>query len=238
MNEQSIKDAILNGSAFSSYSSDSSVENVIRWKICDAMTLRGQNPDENTLQTVCRKIASIILRDYPKLTDNEFEIILEAGISGELGKETWVSGASILQWIRTYSNHPSRIAIIDEQEEEKSDKHRLSKAEIEELNDKACKEKAKSAFEYYKEKGTIFSGKDSRGFHLPQFASIVYERLKNQGFIKEPSEDDLVMAAEYADRKVVEHKTKKEFLPAAHQDWMGSYLLEQYFKDICNGIPQ
>lgn len=235
MNEQSIKDAIQNGSAFGSYSSDSSVENVIRWKIYDAMTLRGQGREESAMQTICRKVASVILRDYPNLTDNEFEIILEAGISGELGKDTWVSGASILQWMRVYSNHPTRIAIIDEKEEERNDSHRLTRSEVEELNEKACKEKAKSAFEYYKEHGTIYSGSDPRGLHLPQFASIIYHRLKDEGYIKEPDANRTAEAEAYADRKVAEKMTAKEFIPSAREDWMGSYLLEQYFKDICNG---
>lgn len=237
MNEQAIRDAIIGGSAFCSYPSDSGVEQVIRWKICDAMSMRGQkDTDEGAMQTLCRKLATIILRDYPKLTDKEFELILESGISGELGKETWVSGAGILQWMRNYSNHPSRIAVVDEQEEEKTDKHRLTKEEIEELNDKAVKEKAKSAFEYYKEHGTIYSGSDPRGLHLSQFASIIYHRLKDEGYIKEPDANRIAEAEAYADRKVAEKMTAKEFIPSAREDWMGSYLLEQYFKDICNGV--
>ena len=234
MNEQTIKDAIATGTRFGDYNSESAIEQVIRWKVCDAGKLRGQQLNEDSiLQTSCRKITDVILRDYPTLTDKEFEILLEAGVSGEFGKETWVSGAIILQWMRIYNRHPSRLAIVDEQEDAKKEqKHRKTQAEIDALNDQTCREKARSAFEYYKEHGTIFADADARGFHLPQFAAIVFEWIKTHADVKQPSKTQLLAANEYADNMIAKRNTRREYIPAAHADWVQCYLLEQYYNDI------
>lgn len=251
MNQQSIKAAIETGKQFGQYDSKSQIEQVVRWKVTDAMKLRGQvGGDEGMMQTSCRRITDVIIRDYPTLTDKEFDILLEAGVSGEFSKDTWVSGAVILQWLRQYNRHALRIAIIDEQDNaDKETKHRRTKADIEAMNNAACKEKARSAFEYYKQHGTIFGNEKmpedlkederaayfadkARSFHLPQFAAIVWEWIKAQGGVAEPSEERMLEANRFADDKIASANTRKEYVPAAHDDWRDSYLLEQYYKDL------
>lgn len=240
MNELSIKNAITTGTRFDNYASESGIEQVIRYKVIDAMKLRGQSgSDEAMLQTICRKTTEIILRDYPALTDKEFDILLEAGVSGEFGKETWVSGAIILQWLRLYNRHASRLAIVDEQEDEnKQQRQRKTKAEIDELNDKTCREKARSAFEYYKQNGTIFAGADSRGFHLPQFAAIVYEWIRTHGYVPEPTTTQINAAREYASNQIARNNTRREYIPAAYEDYVNSYLLEEYYKGLLTNKQQ
>lgn len=235
MNEQAIADAIFQGSAFSTFSSIDLVEKAVRWAIVDAMRLRGQTgSDDSMMQTITHKVSEVILRDYPSLTDKEFSLMLEAGISGELGRETWVSGASILQWMRSFMNHASRIAIIDKQAEAEEVRHRRTLEEIEEMNNLACREKAHSAYDYFKEHGVIFSGEDPRGFHLPQFASIVWQWIKTHTQVKEFAREQENAADAYADEQIAIHRTKKEYIPAAREDWRNSYFLEQYFNDIKN----
>ena len=234
MNEQAFADAIAQGSAFSTYDSIDLVERAVRWAVVDAMKLRGQSAGDDMLNTTTRKVAEIILRDYPNLTDKEFNMLLEAGISGELGRETWVSGASILQWLRSFTNHASRIAIIDKQTEAEEVKHRRTKEEIEQMNDLACREKAHAAYEYYKENGTIFASEDPRGFHLPQFAAIVWQWIKTHAQVIEADREREKKAEDYATEQIAIHRTKKEYIPAAWQDYKDSYLLEQYFDDIKN----
>lgn len=237
MNELTIRKA-MQGYQFSSYTSESQIEDVIRWKVCDAMKLRGQvNMDESILSTAVRKVAEVILRDYPSMTDKEFEIMLEAGISGELTpKETWVSGAMILQWMRLYYRHPSRLKIIDELDEEQKS-YRMTKAELEEKNRAACENKLRKVYAYYKETGDIFDenevikARDPRAFATPQFAAVVYNYYRDEGKIPDPEESRIQAANQYATEKVREARTQNEWVKSAMQDWRDAYLLREYLGD-------
>ena len=101
MNEISIKDAMVEGCPFNNYDSVGQIESTLRYTVNNAIKMRGQPAvDEDTMYTICKKVADAILRDYPTMTDKEFDIMLDAGVSGELTKDTWVSGAAILQWLR------------------------------------------------------------------------------------------------------------------------------------------
>jgi len=237
MNELTLRKA-MQGYQFSSYTSESQIEDVVRWKICDAMKLRGQvNMDESILSTAVRKVAEVILRDYPSMTDKEFEIMLEAGISGELTpKETWVSGAMILQWMRLYYRHPSRLKIIDELDEEQKS-YRMTKAELEEKNRAACENKLREVYAYYKETGDIFDenevikDRDPRAFATPQFAAVVYNYYRAEGKIPDPEESRIQAANQYATEKVLEARTQNEWVKSAMQDWRDAYLLREYLGD-------
>lgn len=232
MNESVIREAITTGSKFGSYT-QSQIEDVVRWKICDAAKLRGQGDmDSNMVYAITTKITEVIMRDYPSMTDKEFGLVLEMGVSGEFGRDTWVNGGMVLQWLRLYQSYALRIAIIDELNESRN-KHRKTKEEIEDLNRQAFDVKAHSAYDYYKENNVIF-GDDPRAFHLPQWASIVYKHYREQGKIPEPDAKRLVEAGLYADAKIAEHLPKKEYMPAAREDWSNSYLLERYFEDVKN----
>lgn len=239
MNEQTLRKAMQEGYQFSSYTSESQIEDVIRWKICDAMKLRGQAyTDESMIVAMCRKTAEVLLRDYPSMTDKEFEIMLEAGISGELTpKETWVSGAMILQWMRLYYRHTSRISIIDEQNEEEQKSHRMTKAELDEKNRAACENKLREVYAYYKKTGDIFDenevikDRDPRAFATPQFAAVVYNYYRAEGKIPEPEESRIQAANQYATEKVLEARTRNEWVKSAMQDWRDAYLLREYLGD-------
>ncbi len=237
MNELTLRKA-MQGYQFSSYTSESQIEDVIRWKVCDAMKLRGQvNMDEGIVVAMCRKTAEVILRDYPSMTDKEFELMLEAGISGELTpKETWVSGAMILQWMRLYYRHPSRLKIIDELDEEQKS-YSMTEAELEEKNRAACENKLREVYAYYKEIGDIFDDneaikdRDPRAFATPQFAAVVYNYYRAEGKIPDPEESRIQAANQYATEKVVEARTQNEWVKSAMQDWRDAYLLREYLGD-------
>ena len=237
MNELTLRKA-MQGYQFSSYTSESQIEDVIRWKVCDAMKLRGQvNMDESIVVAMCRKTAEVILRDYPSMTDKEFEIMLEAGISGELTpNDTWVSGAMILRRMRLYYRHPSRLKIIDELDEEQKS-YRMTKAELDEKNRAACENKLREVYAYYKETGDIFDenevikARDPRAFATPQFAAVVYNYYRAEGKIPQPEESRIQAANQYATEKVREARTQNEWVKSAMQDWRDAYLLREYLGD-------
>ena len=233
MNEGAIRDAITKGNRADSFKSVGELESVIRWIASDALKFRGQTMSDDVLKACAKKLAEVILRDYPSLTDKEVELIMEAGVSGEFGKDTWVSGASMLQWLRAYSRNVTHLAVIDEQTEKMQKKFGKTKAEIDKLNQQSINAKVHSAFEYYKESGSIF-GDDPRAFHIPQMAAIVYEHYRRSGQIPEPSQEILEKANDYANNKVIERSTKFELIPGAKKDWMEAYLLENYFNNVIN----
>lgn len=230
MNEKAIREAMDKGYQFGSYQSESQVEDVIRFKVSECSKLRGQQMGVDILHTVVRKVTEVILRDYPTLTDEEFTLILEAGVSGDLGKETWVSGASILQWLKAYQRDKARTNVIDEQTEEARESKRLTKEEIDLKNKNAVEGKITQAREYFARHGTIF-GKEPEAFHLPQFAAVCFDYLRECGDIPEPSVQDMTEAHNYATDQVAQHHTRKEFLPAAIEDYEKSWLLEQFIKN-------
>lgn len=234
MNENAIRDAMTTGYKFSTYSTENQIRDVVRWKINDAIRLRGQGGMDSSMEeTTVSKVTEVIMRDYLSMTDKEFGLVLEMGVSGEFGRDTWVNGGMILQWLRSYKTNAQHVAIIDEQDEEARSKHRLTKGEIDELNEQAYDDSIHSGYEFFKEHGTIF-GDDERAFHMPQWASMVYRHYREKGIIPEPTAQRELEANQYADRKVVEYSTKKVYIPAAHEDWIDSYLLKKYYEDIKN----
>ena len=244
MNENVIRDAMETGYKFSSYTSQSQIQDVIRWKVNEALKLRGQgNMDETTQSTTIQKVTEVVMRDYLAMTDKEFSLVLEYGVSGEFGRDTWVNGGLILQWLRQYWHSAARLSVVDEDTEQEKESKRLTKAEIDRLNNTAFEEKIHSAFEYYKECRTIWSARedvrarrmdenDPRCFHLPQWAAIVYNHYREVGKIKAPTPERIKEAQEWGARKVAEHATKKEYIKGAREDWADSYLLEKYFEDL------
>lgn len=244
MNENTIREVMESGYRFSTYNSESQIQDVIRWKINEALKLRGQsNMDDGMLTTTVNKVTEVIMRDYLSMTDKEFSLVLELGVSGEFGRETWVNGGLILQWLRQYWQSAGRISIIDNDTEQEKQSKRKTKEEIEELNRQAFEEKIHSAFEYYKECRTIWSARederarrmdenDRRCFHLPQWAAIVYNHYREVGKIKAPTPERIKEAQEWGANKVAEHATKKEYIKGAREDWADAYLLEKYFEDL------
>ena len=240
MNKEAIIQAQMIGNKFETFS-DSQLETTLRWCINDAMKLRGQsNADESLMQTVVKKIAEVLTRDYPALTDKEFNLILEAGISGEFGKETWVSGAAIIQWLRAYKSDKAYIAVIDGQEEERKSKNKLSQGEIDTLNKIAFESSFLNAQAYFEEKGTIFQRvgekpNDERAFHLPQWAAQVYKYYRDKGVIPAPTQEELTIAEEKASAEMAKGNTfriKADILKVAREDWRDSFLLENYYRSL------
>lgn len=237
MNEATIREAIQNGSRFDSYRDPDQLQRVVRYEMNNALKLRGQgNMDAAAEETTVRKISEVLMRDYPNMTDAELKLVMEGGVSGELGRDTWVSGANIMQWLRQYSTHVSRLAVIDEEHQEERNSKRKTQAEIDELNRKACEGKLASATEYYRKHGTIFGkGKDTDdAFHLPQFAAVVYDWHRERGVIPEPSEQEQIKALRYADmmltKSVIMSSVTREVI---HDEWYKAHLLELYIKGIC-----
>lgn len=231
MNEGAIRQAREKGTLISSYT-PSQLESVVRWKIAEAQKLRGQQMDENTMQTICKKTTDVLIRDYGNFVDEELDLVLESGIAGKLGKEVWVSGASILQWLSNYQNNPTRIKVVESLNESKKTVVKLSKEEIDRKNQFAFAEGYDRGKECYKKNGTIYH---KEGFAIPQWPSIIYQEFRNRGVIAKPTQEQI----EYAEERAKEHEATHPLLlnteeckEVQFKDIYRSYLLEAHYKEI------
>lgn len=232
MNEETIRTAIESGNTFGSYPDFFSLENQVRFAYSDALKLRGQgNPDPATEERCIRIIAKTLYEDYPNMVDNEFPILMQAGVSGELTKDTWVSGAIVLHWIRAYSRCQARLNIIDSKHEEKR-KKRETKAEKEERNVKAYNEGYEKGQACFHANKTIFH-KD--GFAMAQWPAMLYDEYRRRGVIAEPTDE----ARKYADEKAETHdrehplrfRVPADGMKIHREDIIKAYLLEYHYKN-------
>ena len=231
MNEKTVRTAIETGRAFGSYPDYFSLEDQVRFAYNDALKLRGQgNQDAATEERCVKIIARTLYEDYPTLRDEELPIILQAGVSGELGgKETWVSGATVLQWIRLYSRHQTRLGIIDDAHKEKK-AERLTKEEVAARNEKAYKDGLTRGRICYAENGTIFH-KD--GFAMAQWPAMIYDEFRRRGVIPAPTKEQMNYAEAKAETHDREHPLKvrleQESMRLHREDVIKAYLLEAYY---------
>lgn len=232
MNENAIRQAREEGTLISAYSDVAQLESVVRWKIVEAQRLRGQQTDENTMKSICSKTAQVLMRDYPNFTDKEFDLVLEGGISGKLGRETWVSGAGVLQWLNHYQSNPVRIRVVESQNEVSKPIVRLTKEEIARKNQIAFSEGYARGKKCYEKNGTIYH---KEGFAIPQWPSIIYQEFRNRGVIAKPTQEQM----DYAEEKAKEHEATHPLLlkteeskEVRFEDTYRSYLLEAHYKEI------
>ena len=239
MNEQSIRTAIETGHPFSCYPDSSSLENQVRFAYNDALRLRGQgNQDAATEEQCVRTIAKTLYEDYPSLTDNELPIIMKAGVSGELGKENWVSGASVLQWIRLYSRCQMRLNVVDEKHDERRNA-RPTQEEETARNEQSWVDGYEKGKESCAQYGTIFC---AAGFSMPMYPAMIYDEFRRRGVIQEPTAE----ARQYAEKKADEYNMNNpqkamllmplDALKLQREDLIKAFLLEYYYKDIINPI--
>ena len=232
MNEESIRTAIQTGNPFGSYPDFYSLENQIRFAYNDALKLRGQGSQDPASEERCiRIIAKTLYEDYPTMIDNELPILMQAGVSGEFGRDCWVSGAMVLQWIRLYSRHQMRLNVIDAQHEERK-QSRLTKEEKEQRNEKAYKDSYEKGLHCYRQNGTIFH---KEGFAMAQWPAMLYDEYRRRGVRGEPTEDNRKYAAKKAEVHNLEHPLKfqlsAESMKIHRQDIIKAYLLEAHYSD-------
>ena len=233
MNEQTIRNAIETGYTFGSYPDSNSLENQVRFAYNDAMKLRGQaSQDPATEERSVKTIAKTLFDEYPSLTDNELPIIMQAGVSGELGKECWVSGASVLQWIRLYSRHQIRLNIVDDRHDERH-QVRLTKEEVNARNEQSWNDGYERGKACCEKNGTIFH-KD--GFAMPQWPAMIYDEFCRRGIISDPTPEQSSYAQAQAKVHNQQHPLKfqleEEGVQLHYDDIFKAYLLEAHYKQI------
>lgn len=236
----------MTGKCWSDIREDEQLLN-LRAGISDAMLLRGQGrPDMSTLDIITKHVNGFLGDEYPYIRDKELGYILNLGISGELGQDTWVSGASVMKWVRVYYRHAERIAVVDAEEKEQKESRRLTSEEITQKNADAFESALKQSWAFYQKYGTIFgeeTDKDGNvtmsGLQLPQWAAQVYNHYREAGRITEPTPDRVKEAEAKAQAALIKSggyswKYPADILKQSREDWRDSFLLEMYYEDVMN----
>lgn len=233
MNAKKLKEAYTTGTPWQLMGYEAQLLE-LRGVITDALTLRGQGRWDNyVMEKTAEQLNSFINDEFPNIRNKELAYILNLGISAELGQDTWVSGANIMKWVRMYSRHAERLAVIDEEEEERKANKRLTPEEIATRNKAAFEDSFCKARDCYSKTGTIFG---ASGLALPQWAAQIYQHYKAEDVIMEPTAEEWEKATAAARQAMIDNglfawKYKAEVLKVALDDWRDSFLLENYFKN-------
>lgn len=217
----------------------------LRYALSEALTLRGQaQMSEPQQERVCDSLDRYITDNFPKLRTRELDLVVQMGIGGELSRDTYVTGAAVMQWVRTYYQTPARTKIVDDEYEaahegQPGDSGRVSR------NLEAYRTRFRDAYEYWQEHWTIFDSdrhKDRRAFspYCAHWAAMVYKFYLDAGKIDPPTPEELNAAAERASRTVLERQNEQtgsmpqlqEPLTALQDDMEDlrmAYLLETHY---------
>lgn len=246
MNATKVREAYMTGKCWSDIHEDEQLLN-LRAGISDAMLLRGQGrPDMSTLDIISKHVNGFLMDEYPFIRDKELGYILNLGISGELGQDTWVSGAAVMKWVRVYYRHAERIAVVDAEEKEQKESRRLTPEEVAQKNAEAFESALKQSWAFYRKHGTIFGedkDKDGNvtmsGLQLPQWAAQVYNHYREEGKIPEPTRERVKEAEAKARAALINSgghlwKYPVDILKQSRVDWRDSFLLEMYYEDVVN----
>ena len=121
-----------------------------------------------------------LLESYPTMTLGEVSIALEAGITGEYGKDVRLTIANCLVWLRTYYWSDDRKDAIRELEEERKRERRaanLLEAPDDESRDRAFCSEIMKQWRFYRENkrlDILFDG----------FAAKMYDHLVKKGKLR------------------------------------------------------
>lgn len=240
MNGYKVKSAYTDGTEWSKMDNEKRM-GTIRAGLAYGIMMRGQNKlDDAIMQDVTNGVNDYLLEEYPSLRDKEFAYIVALGISGELGQETFVCGASLMRWVRIYCKSAERLAQV---EEHRTQSNTASSEDEQERNAKVCYDAVHKAFEFFKKHHTIFGEERNeqgelvmQGITLVRWAGQIYDYYKKAGNITEPSEADKRVAQTRAEKAVSAHGTKgvgkRLVTDATFDDWYRAFLLEQYFASV------
>lgn len=243
MNARKMNDAYTTGIRWDAMTA-SERQTAVKLLMSNAMIMKGQGRmDIGTMDTIVMNIDEFIASEYPGMKDKEFEYMLNLGISGELdSKETYVSGANVMRWVRAYYRNPERLALVDAEDKKKQEDAKRG-IDVAEKNVAAFNDAMRRAIEFYQENGTIFGetrDKDgrvtARGFALVGWAAQVYQHFKALGQIPAPTEEELEAVKVEATNKTLEDRVVMllgtEFMKSSNRDWIDALLLERYIGQL------
>lgn len=124
-------------------------------------------PDAMEYEQLVDNVTDKVLHSYPYMTSQEFTLVIEAGVAGELGSRTRPSAAAIFGWLAAYMNSDIRKeAIRNYRRGNTADPASGIKTpdEVAELNRQAEMRALNILWQEYKANGRILETEHFRGY--------------------------------------------------------------------------
>ncbi len=128
----------------------------------------------------CRELGRRLLESYPTMTLGEVSLALEAGITGEYGKDVRLTIANCLVWLRTYywsDDRKDAIRELNEEQKRESRASRLLEAQTDADKDKAFRGEIMKQWRFYRENGHL-------DIRFDGFAGAMYDHLVKIGKLR------------------------------------------------------
>ena len=199
----------------------------VRANIVRAYGLRGLGvPDNMELESMTKEVTSKIDRSYRHMTAAELAMVMEAGVSGELGKDVRITCASIFGWIAAYMSSDLRKEALRTGMRMRSPQRDLLPAEqVKAMNSAAEVRGAKLLWEEYKANGCLAPE------HLDGYLEMVCNGLLRRGYIT-PNRAAWIEAEKKVkaeERRVVNGRSLSDCLKARKEK---KYILLMYFGEL------
>lgn len=206
---------------------------IVRANIVRAYGLRGLGvPDAVELESITREVESKIGRSYRHMTAAELAMVMEAGVSGELGKDVRITCASIFGWISAYMSSDQRKEVLRTTMRRRSpQKDMLPAEQVESLNAAAQLRGARVLWEEYKANGSLAPE------HLDGYIEMVCDGLMRRGVIS-PNKAAWAEAEKKAraeERRVTNGRSLSDCLKARK---VKKYILLMYFRELQSGMRE
>lgn len=205
MNIESIKIA-LESMAVGKLRIDAKLKEVERL-IIYAYDMKGQQHlSKDKMEIAVTTIEGKLSSEYNYLTLGELQIIVDAGLAGELTSSTIVNPANILGWIAVYVKCAERadaLKAVIAKRNASTQKFigNLTSAEVAERNAEDEANEPGRAYQRYL--------KDGRSdFHLAGYTAHLYDALRKRGYMQTISQDSLKTAQENAKKAMAKDLSK------------------------------
>lgn len=215
------------GQKFGSMMSHTRLETV-KANVVRAYGLRGLPvPDATELASMTREIEAKIERSYRHMTPAELALVMEAGVSGELGKDVRITCASVFGWIASYmASDVRREALRTGMRMRPSERDMLPEEQLKAMNEAAEIRGAQALWAEYKANGSLASD------HLDGYIEMVCNGLIRRGHIRPNNAawDVARKKARAEERRQVGGRTLSDCLHARKEK---KFILLMYFDELC-----
>ena len=144
-----------------------------------------QKPVGAVYDEAVREVADKVLRSYGHMTSQELALVCEAGVSGELGRQTKPTAAAVFSWLAAYWNSDLRKETIRDLRRRMAGQKQedLTGEELAKANWMATRRAIGYLWQEYRYTGGISDD------HQDGFCAIAFDGLKERGLADLPDEE-------------------------------------------------
>lgn len=199
----------------------------VKANVVRAYGLRGLPvPDETELSSMTREIEAKIGRSYRHMTPAELALVMEAGVSGELGKDVRITCASVFGWIASYmASDVRKEALRTGMRMRSSRRDMLPEEQLKEMNEAAEIRGAQNLWIEYKANRSLAPE------HLDGYVAMVCDALMERGHIR-PNQAAWALARKKAAAEAKRQSGDLRFSDCLHVYKEKKFILLMYFEEL------